>query len=35
MMGFPWALYTRPWGTPYAHDDHILPAYLLANNELT
>jgi hypothetical protein len=35
MMGFPWALYTRPWDTPYVHDDHILSAYLLANSELT
>jgi hypothetical protein len=25
MMGFPWALYTRPWGTPYVHDDHMSP----------
>jgi hypothetical protein len=35
MMGFPLALYTRPWDTSYAHDDHILPAYLLINSELT
>jgi hypothetical protein len=35
MMGFPWALYTRLWDTPYVHGDHILLAYLLANSELT
>jgi hypothetical protein len=35
MTGFPWALYTRPWDTPYVHDDHVLSAYLLANSELT
>jgi hypothetical protein len=35
MMGFPWALYTRPWDTPYVHGDHILLAYLLADRELT
>jgi hypothetical protein len=27
MMGFPWALYTRAWGTPYVHDDHMSPNY--------
>jgi hypothetical protein len=35
MMGFPWALYTRLWDTPYVHGDHILLAYLRANSELT
>jgi hypothetical protein len=35
MMGFPWALYTRPWGTPYVHGDDILPVYLLTNSEPT
>jgi hypothetical protein len=35
MMGFPWALYTRPWDTPYAYDDHTFLAYLLANSKLT
>jgi hypothetical protein len=34
MMGFPWALYTRPWDTPYIHGDYIRLAYLLANSEL-
>ena len=35
MMGFPWALYTRLWGTPYVHDDHLPPVYLLTNSEPT
>jgi hypothetical protein len=35
MMGFPWALYTRPWDAPYVHDDHVLPIYLLTNSEPT
>jgi hypothetical protein len=35
MMGFPLVLYARPWGTPYAHADHTLLAYLLANSERT
>jgi hypothetical protein len=35
MMGFPYALYTRPWGTPYANADHTLLVYLLANSERT
>jgi hypothetical protein len=25
MMGYPWVLYTRSWGTPYVHEDHMSP----------
>jgi hypothetical protein len=35
MMGFPSALYTRPWGTPYVHGDDVLLVYLLTNSEPT
>jgi hypothetical protein len=35
IMGFPWALYTRPWDTPYVHDDHVLPVHLLTNSKPT
>jgi hypothetical protein len=35
MMGSPWALYTRPWGTPYVHGDDVPPVYLLTNSEPT
>jgi hypothetical protein len=35
MMGSPYALYTRPWNTPYVHGDDIFPVYLETNSKST